>query len=186
MKRRILVAALAVAAMLAVPGAVSADANNSNRDDSKMSQVAIHLSAFDQQAYRVSRGADTLLLQTRDQQTSWESHIYYLNTLRKGINDMGRMLAELEELKPQASEEQQMAIERARPNLVALADKTEKAINLVNTERWNVRQPEYEATIAELSQHADRLYQTVDSIVDYHNAKDRLQGLEPAYGSSEN
>lgn len=178
MKRRILIVSWAVAAMLSVPPVVSA--NNSIRDDAKVSQVAAHLSAFKQQAYEVSRNADTLLCQTRDQQTSWESHVYYLNTLGKGINDMGRILAELEEMKSQASEVQQMAIERARPHLVALADKTGEAINLVNAERWNVRRPEYEATVTDLSEHADSLYQTVDSIVDYHNAKDRLQRLGPA------
>jgi hypothetical protein len=96
------------------------------------------------------------------------------------------MLAELEEMKPQASEVQQMAIERARPHLVALADETGKASNLVRPGRWNLRQPEYKETVADLSQHADGLYQTVDTIVDYHNVNDRLQSLEPAHGSSEN
>ncbi len=185
MKRRIVIVSWAVAAMLSVPAVLSADTNNSTRDDAKISQVTEHLSALRQQAYEVSRNADTLLCQTRDQQTSWESHIYYLNTLATGINDMGRVLAELEGMKPQASEVQQMAIEQARPYLVALADQTEEAINLANVERWNVRQPEYEATVADLSEHADSLYQTVDSLVDYHNAKDRLQRLGPA-GTLEN
>lgn len=186
MKRKIiLIASCAIAAMLLVPAVVSADTNNSTRD-AKVSQVADHLSTFEQQAAKVSRAADTLLLFTRDQQISWESHIYHLNNLRNGVNDMGRLLAELEEMKPQASEGQQMAIERARPHLVALAHETGEAINMVNAERWNIRQPEYKGTVADLSQHADGLYQTVDTIVDYHNANDRLKSLKPSHGSSEN
>ncbi len=184
--KRILLALCALAAMLSLPAVLSADTNNSTRDAEKVSQVAAHLSKFEQQALEVSREADTLLCHTRDQQTSWENHVRYLNTLRQGINDMGRMLAQLEEMKPQANEGQQMAIEKARPHLVALADKTEEAINLVQAERWNVRQPKYEATVTELSEHADGLYQTVDRIVDYHNAKDRLQSLEPAHANLEN
>lgn len=187
MKSKIIaVASWAVAAMLLVPTVLSANTNNSTQNGAKVSQVADHLSTFEQQAFEVSRGADTLLLLTRDRQTSWESHIHYLNTLRQGVNDMGRMLAKLEEMKPLASEVQQMAIERARPHLVALADETREAINLVQAERWNIRQPEYAATVADLSLHADGLYQTVDTIVDYHNANDRLQSLKPAHGSSEN
>lgn len=50
----------------------------------------------------------------------------------------------------QASEVQQMAIERARPHLVALADETGEAINLVRSGRWNLRQPEYKETVADL------------------------------------
>jgi len=177
--RRFLVVALAVAAMLLVPTVLSADTNNST-------QVADRLSTFQQQAAEVSRDAETLWSLTRSDQVSWQSHANYLSDLRQGVNDMGRMLAELEEMKPQASEAQQMAIERARPHLVALAGETGEAINLVRPGRSNPRDPEYKETVADLYLHADGLYQTVDTIVDYHNADDRLHNLEPAHGSSLN
>jgi uncharacterized protein YoaH (UPF0181 family) len=185
-RKRILVASWAVAAMLLVPAVLSADTNNSTRDAAKVSQVAVHLSTFEQQAAETSRDAATLLSLTRNHRTSWESHTSYLRILREGVNNMGRMLAELEEMKPQASEVQQTAIERARPHLVALADETGEAIKLVRPGRWSLRQAEYKETVADLSKHADGLYQTVDAIVDYHNANDRLQSLKPAHGSSEN
>jgi hypothetical protein len=185
-RKRILVASWAVAAMLLVPAVLSADTNNSTRDAAKVSQVAVHLSTFEQQAAETSRDAATLLSLTRNHRTSWESHTSYLRILREGVNDMGRMLAELEEMKPQASEVQQLAIEKARPHLVALAGETGEAINLVRPGRRNLSQPEYKETVADLSLHADGLYQTVDTIVDYHNANDRLQSLEPPHSSSEN
>ncbi|MBZ5571806.1 MAG: hypothetical protein LAO09_08005 [Acidobacteriia bacterium] len=185
-RRRILVASLAAAAMLSAPAVLSADTNQSTREAAKVSHVAVHLSTFEQQAAKISRDAETLLSLTRNQQTGWESHTYYLSILRHGIDDMGRMLEELEEMKPQASDAQQMAIERARPHLVAVADATGEAISLLRPGRWNLRQPEYKETVADLSQHANGLYQTVDTIIDYHNANDRLQSLEPAHGSSQN
>ena len=93
MKRRtILVASLAVATMLSVPALLSAD-TNSTRDTEKVSQVADHLYTFEQQAAEVSRDAETLLSLTRSGQVTWQSHAYYLSTLRNGINGMGRMLA---------------------------------------------------------------------------------------------
>jgi hypothetical protein len=187
MKRRtILVASLAVATMLSVPAVLSADTNNSTRDTVKVSQVADHLSTFEQQAAEVSRDAETLLSLSRNHLIRWESHAYYLNSLRHDVNDMGRMLTELEEMKPQASAAQQMAIEKVRPHLAAVADEIGEASNLIRADHWNLRQSEYKETVADLSRHADGLYQTVDTIVDYHNANDRLQTLEPANGSSEN
>jgi hypothetical protein len=187
MKRRtILAASLAVATMLSVSAVLSADTNNSTRDTVKVSQVAAHLYTFEQQAAEVSRDAETLLSLSRNHLIRWESHAYYLNSLRHDVNDMGRMLAELEEMKPQASAGQQMAIERSRPHLVALADKVGAAMNLIRTGSWNLLQPGYKETVADLYQRADGLYQTVDTIVDYHNANDRLQTLKPANGNSEN
>jgi hypothetical protein len=81
---------------------------------------------------------------------------------------------------------QQLAIERARPHLVALADETGEAIKLVRPGSGSQRQAEYKETVADLFLHAHGLYQTVDTIVDYHNVSDRLQSLKPAHGNSEN
>lgn len=97
---------------------------------------------------------------------------------------MGRLLAELEEMKPEASEAQQMAIERARPHLVALANETCEALDLLRAGNRNLTQPQYKETVADLSRQADILYQTVDAIVDYHNADDRLDNLEASHSGS--
>lgn len=97
---------------------------------------------------------------------------------------MGRLLAELEEMKPEASEAQQMAIERARPHLVALANETSEALDLLRAGNRNLTQPQYKETVADLSRQADILYQTVDAIVDYHNADDRLDNLEASHSGS--
>jgi hypothetical protein len=92
------------------------------------------------------------------------------------------LLAELEEMKPQASVVQQMAIERARPHLVALAAGTTEALDLLRTRK--LMQPQYKETVADLSRQADILYQTVDTIVDYQNADDRLDNLEALHSGS--
>jgi len=180
--KRILIASWVVIAMLSVPTVLSAD----TRDAAKVSHVADHLSVFEQQAAQVSRDAETLLSLARNRHISWESHTYYLNTLRHRINEMGRMLAELEEMKPRACEVERTAIEQARPHLVALAHETGDAMNLAREGSRNLRQAEYKETVADVSLHADGLYQALDTIVDYHNANDRLQSLEPTHSISEN
>ncbi len=170
-----------VAAMTAVPAARAADTNNSTPDQATARRVADHLSVFEQQAADVSRNADALLTLARNHRTSRESHAYYLGNLRLDINELGRLLSELEQAKPQAREAQQMAIERARPHLVALANETSEALDLLRAGRENLWQPQYKETVADLARQADILYQTVDTIVDYHNADDRLDRLETSH-----
>ena len=182
--KNILLASCLVATMIAVPAGLRADTNNSTPDPAKVREVAGHLSVFEQQSADISRRADDLLALARNHRTNWESHAYYLNNLRHDINQMGRMLSELEQAKPQGAEAQQMAIERARPHLVALAAETTEALDLLRAGSRNLSQPEYKETVADLSRQADILHQTVCTIIDYHNADDRLDKLEPSHSES--
>lgn len=182
--KNMFLASCIVTTMLALPAALRADTNSSTPDPAKAQDVANHLSTLEEQAAVVSGDADTVWSLSRDHHTNWQSHAYYLNNLREDVNSMGRLLAELEEMKPEASEAQQMAIERARPHLVALAKETSEALDLLRTGNRNLAQPDYKETVADLSGHADILYQTVDTIVDYHNADDRLDKLEASHSGS--
>ena len=180
--KHIFLASCLVSAMIAAPAALKADTNNANPDPAKVQDIANHLSTLEEQAAGVSRDAATVRSLSQDHHTNWQSHAYYLNNLREDVNGMGRLLAELEEMKPEASVVQQMAIERARPHLVALAAGTTEALDLLRTRK--LMQPQYKETVADLSRQADILYQTVDTIVDYHNADDRLDNLEASHGGS--
>lgn len=182
--KNILLASCLVAAMITMPTILKADTNQSTPDPASVRDVAVHLSIFEQQAADVSRNADQLVTLTRSHRTARESHDYYLGLLRHDINDLGRMLSELEQASPQASEAQQMAIERARPHLVALANETSEALDLLRAGRENLWQAQYKETVADLSRQADILYQTVDTIVNYHNADDRLDKLEASHSAS--
>ena len=182
--KNIVMASCLAAMTIAVPAGLSADTNNAIPDPAAIREVEDHLAAFEQQAVDVSRHSDELLCLTRDHKTNWESHAYYLNNLRHDINTLGRMLSELEQLKPRASEAQQMAIERARPHLVALANETTEALDFIRAGHRNLWQPQYKETVADLSDQAHILYQTVDTIVDYHNADDRLDNLEASHSGS--
>ena len=182
--KNILLASCLVAAMIAMPAVLTADTNKSTPDPVTVREVAEQLAAFELQAVAVSHDTDQLLSLTRNHKTNWESHAYYLNNLRHDINTLGRMLSELEQSKAQASEAQQMAIESARPHLVTLAAETTEALDLVRGGRSNLWQIQYKETVADLSKQAHILYQTVDAIVDYHNADQRLDKLEASHSGS--
>ena len=182
--KHIFLASCLVSAMIAAPAALRADTNNANPDPAKVQDIAHDLSTLEEQAAGVSRDAATVRSLSQDHHTNWQSHAYYLNNLREDVNGMGRLLAELEEMKPEASVVQQMAIERSRPHLVALAAETTEALNLLRARAGNVMQPQFKETVAELASQAEILYQTLDTIVDYHNADDRLDSLEASHSGS--
>ena len=182
--KNILLASCLVATMIAMPAALTADANKSTPDPVTVRDVADHLAAFEVQAAAVSRDSDHLLTLTRNHKTSWQSHAYGLNNLRHDINSLGRMLSKLEQSKPQATEAQQLAIDSARPHLVILASKTTEALDLLRAGRSNLWQTQYKETVADLSKQAHILYQTVDTILDYHNADQRLDKLEASHSGS--
>jgi len=91
---------------------------------------------------------------------------------------MGKTLAELEALKPLASENQGMAIEHARPHLVSVAQNLTQSIELVQENRNNVHWGEYGEAVSNLYVHADALHTKLDTILDYADAKMRLDSLE--------
>ncbi|HJS98695.1 MAG TPA: hypothetical protein VJ756_06355, partial [Terriglobales bacterium] len=62
-------------------------------------------------SYQLRNTADTLHAITRSGGLSWQSHSSYLNSVREHVNQLGKMLTNLEDLKSHATETQQMAIE---------------------------------------------------------------------------
>lgn len=96
------------------------------------------------------------------------------------MSPLGRTLASLEELKPQASEEQRMAIASARPPLVAAAAQLTQAFNLLSDDRQSIHRQPYSDTVSSLYTHVTSLYETVDTIMDYEIAKARLLNLDLA------
>jgi hypothetical protein len=131
--------------------------------------------------------ADTLKMMTLNKRYSWESHTGRLTTLKKRVNQMGKSLAELENQKTMATEDQALAIEQARLHLVPVAQNLTQAIELVNDRRTNVHLGEYGDAVSDIYAHADALHTKLDTILDYEDARlrfDRLE-LQPAFMTAE-
>jgi hypothetical protein len=101
------------------------------------------------------------------------------------VNQLGVTLAELEALKPQASESQRMAIEHARPHLASVAQSTTRAFELIKDNRGSVHFPEYGEAVSDIYEHADVLHTKLDAVLDFESAKERLDALELQPMSSE-
>ena len=176
--------ALTIALVVAI--ATSAFAENRKETRSVQSQVADQLAEFRRTAAQMSREADTLDSHVPGR-LSWETHSQHLETLRNHVNQLGKNLTDLETLKPQASESQQMAIEHLRPHLVAVADNVTEALDLIRESRGNIRFPDYGEAVSNIYEHADALHAKLDAILDHEDAKTRLDdlGLQPSLNEAE-
>ena len=169
---------LITALILGVLASLPARAEVSEGIDNGHPKVADHLSSFKQTALEVRRHADTLDSMASGRQMHWMSHAQSLETLRSQVNQLGQTLTSLEELKPQANEGQRMAIENARPHLVGVAQELTRALDLLSEDRHNVIWLPYTNTVTSLYNHADSLYETVDTIMDYEKSRMRLLDLD--------
>jgi len=91
--------------------------------------VAEELAALKSKVFQLQREAITLKSSIPGSRLHWRSRTDRLSILRNHVNDMGRMLASLEEMKPTATNPQQAAIETAWPQLVAIADQVRTQSN---------------------------------------------------------
>ena len=147
--------------------------------------VSGHLTDFKSTVFEMRREADRLNSFVPGSRISWETHIRSLNALSEHVNDLGRTLARLEELRPDSGETQQMAIENARPHLVAAAQNLTQAIEMVNENRRSIIRTDYVEAVRNIYEHADSLYQKVDTILDYEATRTRLDDLELQPNSNE-
>lgn len=147
--------------------------------------VSTELAQFKSKAFQVRREAGVLKSFTPNSRMHWQSHAAYLGTLKNHVNDMGQTLSRLEGMRPVANGSQQMAIDNARPHLVAIADQLGRAIGLVHESRSSVKWSPYSDAVVDTSQHSASLYEKLDTILNYESAKDRLESLEilPQLGS---
>ena len=144
---------------------------------SQVSKIDDMLADFESKAIETRRDAAMLESKRRNPQLNWQTHADKLSVMKQHINEMGKMLAELEGMKSKATVFQEKAIETARPHLEDLAQRVEKGINWINEDRRSITKAEYKDNLHGIWSSADQLYRNVDTIIDYHEARMRLHEL---------
>ncbi|HUM06012.1 MAG TPA: hypothetical protein VLT90_11175 [Terriglobales bacterium] len=140
--------------------------------------VAKQLSELKEAAWEMRKEAARLDAMTPNRQLSWESHIYRLGSLKDQVNQMGKMLAQLESQRGIAAEEQALAIDHARLHLVPVAENVTAAIEMVNENRHSVYWGDYSEAVSGIEAHARELHSKLDTVVNYDSARIRLDQLE--------
>lgn len=141
-------------------------------------EVSTQLKDLKRTALAMRDEADALQSMTMSKRLSWQSHSNRLTVLKGHVNEMGKSLANLENQKATATEEQALAIEQTRLHLVPVAQNLTQAIELVNERRTNVHWAEYGDAVSDIYAHADALHIKLDTILDYEDARLRFDRLE--------
>lgn len=126
----------------------------------------------------LTRDAQTLNTFARSTQISWRSHSHYLGNVRDHVNQSGRLLSELQELRNTAHPWQRDAINRIVPIAVDLAGHTEAAIVHLNDNQSRLLAPEYVEHLDGIGDRSLDLQEAVNDFVDYGKTLERLEGLE--------
>jgi len=144
---------------------------------SQVSKIDDKLAQFESRAIETRRDAAMLESKRRNRQLSWQTHADKLSVMKEHINEMGKMLAELEGMKPKATLYQEKAIEAARPPLEDMARRVGNALNWLNEDRRSIAKAEYRDNLHGIWVSSDALYRDVDTVIDYHEARMRLHEL---------
>jgi hypothetical protein len=125
---RLLVIALFGSTTLLPPALWSVARNPPN------AEVAAQLDAANTEAAELARDTDEMTSLLHND-VSWESHAAMLSRIKDHVNNMGRIVAKLQEERVEASPWQQQAIDRMVPMLKEIAANTTAAIEHLNQNR---------------------------------------------------
>lgn len=141
-------------------------------------EMTNQMQAAKRTSLELSTTADTLHAVTRSGKLSWQSHSRYLDAVKENVNELGKMLVTLEDLKQHGTASQQVAIESIRPRLVQTANALTNAIELLNDRQHNIYFSEYRDAVQTVSEQVNSLHETLEAVLKYEAAKDRLVDLD--------
>lgn len=145
-----------------------------NRDSAAISKLL-----NESRTYAVQADSDYAELESfTNSHLTWQSHAHQIELIRSHINNMGRVVKEMQDMKGEGSPWQQVAIERIDPLLRLMAGQLTRTIEYGNKHPNRIQLMPYRNYVrsgAELASHTSRL---VSDLVSYGKAQSRAQMLE--------
>jgi hypothetical protein len=145
--------------------------------------VFAKLEDFHAMAVKASSSASELATLSRTAGIGWESQADQWTALRTFINDMGRNLLELENLRESGTPVERDAIDRAEPLLKQMAGTTEAGINFVNNYRGNLWRQDYQKCVNNVAAESARLSTTVGQFIRLEDLRAREKHTEKLISS---
>lgn len=139
-------------------------------------QVSNTLSDAKMLAYQLSEDAASMEAFTRLDAT-WQSHVEAINKIKDNVNNMGRLLAKLQDARSGAAPWQQTAIDRITPVAKELAANTTAAIEQLNKNPNALKLPAYKEYLEAIYDSASNLAATIADFADYGRTSQRLNRL---------
>lgn len=139
--------------------------------------VAVELDNANAEAAELARDADDMTALIRSD-TSWQSHAEALNRIKDHVNNMGRIVAKLEEERSEASPWQQQAIDRMIPMLKEIAANTTGAIEHLNANHTRPVSGNYKDYLEQNADTSHELADMISSVEKYDRTRTKLERLQ--------
>lgn len=173
---------LLIAALAALP-AVSLARSVSPSHDS--SHAVESLRNFESVAADASDQAAGLDANTRSPELGWESYTVRLQSLKDDVNDLGRMLARLNQMRDSLTAADRAALDRVTPMLKEMADNTTAAVQYANRDHENFWTPTYRKYIVNLMNASDQMSSSVNHALELDKARAKEKQLEKTFDSGQ-
>lgn len=110
---------------------------------------------------------------------SWEAHSGELVQAKHSINDLGRVLGQLERLRPEELPWQRKVVDRIQPMAATLAQRTQSAIKYLDHHESYLWNPTYKQEITDMYKQAAGISRTAAASVEYGKALARMKEVAP-------
>jgi hypothetical protein len=172
-----------VAAMTALPAAAPAAGVPAGEPDRTPNTEVLSLLKY-VHAKALDAGSRSGELQTlvRSPNVSWQSDIVTLGLLRDDINDMGRAIARLEQLRSSAAASDRKAIDEAAVWLAKMARNTKAALEFANANQNDLWMPAFQKYANLLANESEALYGSVGKFVRLDQVRAREHHLDTVLG----
>ena len=140
-------------------------------------EVAAQLDAANTEAAELARDADEMTSLLHND-VSWESHAAMLGRIKDHVNNMGKIVAKLEEERQEASPWQQQAIDRMVPMLKEIAANTTAAIEHLNQNHERPTTPDYVDYLQQNGDTSRELADMISGVDQYGRQRAKLERLQ--------
>ncbi len=168
---RISIGLAVVTLFLVIKGPVAVAQNADSTEISNLLLEAQH------NATLLDNDADQLVGYTRSK-LHWNSHAQQLESMKTHVNNLGKLSAQLNDLRSEGSPWQQQAIDQINPLLKEMADHLTATINHLNENQDRVHMPAYEDYARGNYELASQISQLIKDYVNYDKARSQTLALE--------
>ena len=174
--------ALVAVVVLATGSVFAAPPGPSPESSAYLSERASTLLAeIQKEAAQLGPHADTLGTFAWNPQYSWQSHAFYLESVKGHINAVGERTAELQQIRDSVLPWQQQAISEVTSHAAQVAASTQAAIMHLRENQNRLFVSEYRGHLTTVADSADDMKQTVDKFLNYEKAKQNYDEAQQKY-----
>jgi hypothetical protein len=133
-------------------------------------------------AVQARNRAETIETLNMKPEISWKVHAEQLTAIKREINDMGRKMCRLEQIRRVVAPWQQQAIDRIAPRVTLMANSAQDAIDFLNANQSNFWEPVYQRYTSNMIQDSARIARSVKNFDEYAKARGEEMHLQKSLG----